>query len=36
MIRTGGTQPARLLARNVVNSAGLEAQSVAAAINGRS
>ena len=34
MIRTGGRQPARLLARNVVNCAGLDAQSVAAAIIG--
>jgi L-2-hydroxyglutarate oxidase LhgO len=34
MIRTGGTQPARLLARHVVNCAGLDAQSVAAAIDG--
>jgi L-2-hydroxyglutarate oxidase LhgO len=34
MIRTGGTQPARLVARNVVNCAGLDAQSVAAAIDG--
>jgi L-2-hydroxyglutarate oxidase LhgO len=36
LIRTGATQPARLLARNVGNSAGLDAQSVAAAIDGRS
>ncbi len=34
MIHTGGTQPVRLLARNTVNCAGLDAQSVAATISG--